>query len=37
MSQLQLLRQAAAAEDMESIRQALRTCVHGFHDEPSAE
>ncbi len=37
MSQLQQLQQAAAAEQVEAIRLVLRTCVHGFHDEPDAD
>ena len=30
LNQLQQLQQAASAEDEASIRQVLRTCVHGF-------
>jgi FlaA1/EpsC-like NDP-sugar epimerase len=32
-SQLEQLRQAACSENVDAIRQVLRTCVHGFHDE----
>ena len=34
LSHLQQLQQAAAEEDVEAIRSVLRTCVHGFHDQP---
>ena len=33
MIQLGQLQQSASAEDVVSIRQVLRTCVHGFHEE----
>lgn len=36
-SHLQRLQQAASDEDVESIRLVLRTCVHGFHDQPSPD
>ena len=32
--QLQQLQQAAIDENVEKIRTVLRTCVHGFHDQP---
>lgn len=34
LSHLNQLQQAAAEEDVEAIRSVLRTCVHGFHDQP---
>ncbi|MFZ4478961.1 MAG: polysaccharide biosynthesis protein [Rhodoferax sp.] len=34
---LQQLQQAAAEEDIDAIRLVLRTCVHGFHDEPGVD
>lgn len=36
-SHLQRLQQAASDEDVESIKLVLRTCVHGFHDQPSPD
>ena len=33
MIQLEQLQQAARAENVVAIRQVLRACVHGFHDE----
>ena len=32
--QLDLLEQAASAQDEQAIRAVLRTCVHGFSEEP---
>jgi FlaA1/EpsC-like NDP-sugar epimerase len=37
LAQLQQLQQAADAEDVQAIRAVLRTCVHGFHDQPPQE
>jgi FlaA1/EpsC-like NDP-sugar epimerase len=37
MGQIEQLRQAASAEDVDAIRQVLATCVHGFHDEPGTD
>ncbi len=36
-SHLQQLQTAAVEENVEVIRLVLRTCVHGFHAEPSAD
>jgi len=33
MRQLEQLQQVASIEDVGAIRQVLRACVHGFHEE----
>jgi FlaA1/EpsC-like NDP-sugar epimerase len=36
-SHLQQLQEAAVEEDIETVRHVLRTCVHGFHNEPTVD
>ena len=35
--QLDLLEQAASSHDEQAIRAVLKTCVHGFSEEPRQE
>ena len=35
--QLQQLRRAAEDEDVIAVREVLRACVHGFHDQPAVD